>query len=73
MRYLYKGLQSKAPSVLDIFATWNQEFYLECPEGVKNVTGSIEEDLDNMIDNLHMEGAQAQMEKEHNHTEEPAT
>ncbi|KIJ48772.1 hypothetical protein M422DRAFT_161927, partial [Sphaerobolus stellatus SS14] len=27
LKYLHKGLQSKSPSVIDIFTTWNKEFY----------------------------------------------
>lgn len=58
-RYLHEGLQARSPSVLDIFDTWNAIFYPCGDNGVKNITGSVREDLSALITDLHTEGAQA--------------
>jgi len=61
LKYLYEGLQSKARSVLSIFEIWNREFYPNNENNnFTNATGStVDSRLDDFINDLYEEGAQA--------------
>ncbi|KIJ32766.1 hypothetical protein M422DRAFT_265400 [Sphaerobolus stellatus SS14] len=38
---------------------WNKEFYADIPDVLKNVTGRVDKDLENIINDLDEEGAEA--------------
>ncbi|KIJ42289.1 hypothetical protein M422DRAFT_254694 [Sphaerobolus stellatus SS14] len=66
LKYLYEGLRLEVPSVQDIFEVWNDIFYPKRSEAPKTISGSVDEDLDGFLNDLHAEADEARVKQQQN-------